>query len=126
MCLESQKSYVTLPNGWEHIVGGIDDESNAFCPDHKAIAEFQSNQCLGCVGGWGDCDLWKGFAYGKLTLTGDDFKQIESGICPKRTNGTFGIKQEKIEKIDLSERSTNESGLALVSAIHQYCNKYHS
>lgn len=127
MCSEEYKEHVRLPPGWEHINREIDDETHAFCPAHKEIAEFQGDQCAGCIGGWGDCDLWKSFAYNKLKLTDNDFKKIKEGVCPKRTNGTFGFNpaDRSIEDIDLSEPSSNKSGLAFEKAIKDYCSKYH-
>jgi hypothetical protein len=126
LCSNTHRTSINIPENWSHIYGGIDDEQHAFCPAHSDIMEFVRSQCSGCVGGWGDCGLWRAFAYSKLDLTNEDFLSIEKGICPKRVNGTFGFSQDGIEKIDLSQKVSVKSGVALSIAIKEYAEKYHT
>ena len=121
MCSKESKHKVTLPEGWAHCYGGIDDEGNGFCADHAEIAEFAESQCPGCVGGWGDCNLWRDFAYSdRRNLVPLDFISIERGVCPRRTNGTFAISPTGVEDINLSTEATTKSGVALALAIRDY------
>lgn len=124
LCSERHETAIDLPEGWATRYDQI-DEDGGFCPKHSVIAEFADDQCAGCVGGWQDCDLWRAFAYRTLNLTDDDFAELRGGICPKRTNGTFGMFDGTIEKIDLSERADNEAGAALAQAIIDYSARYH-
>lgn len=130
MCSEQHKATITLPDGWCGAYGGIDD-SHGLCPKHAAIADFKDSQCPGCVGGWGDCDLWSAFAYSTpphhaRQLTEDDFKLMRLGACPRRTNGTIGVhtgRSPYIEDIDLSSPSV-AGGRALADAIIEYRDTY--
>lgn len=125
LCRNKFDTEIDLPDGWAHRYGGSDDESNGFCPQHAIIAQFAKSQCPGCVGGWGDCPLWQAFAYRKYDLTSDDIAAIESGICPRRVNGTIGFSLTGgMEDIDLSDRAPTESGKALVEAIGEYVAEY--
>ena len=125
LCSKQSDHKVVLPDGWDHRYGGIDDENSGFCPDHSDVAEFAGSQCPGCVGGWGDCDLWRDFAHsGRRKLTPADFIKIERGICPRRTNGTFGVSSLGVEQLDLSTKATTKSGLQLATAIRDYWAAY--
>jgi hypothetical protein len=88
---------------------------SGFCPEHKDIAMFTSKQCIGCVGSWGDCDLFKDFAYSNRNLVEGDFDILRKGICPRRTNGTlmFNSGTGLLKRIDLSETSDTKVGMAL-------------
>lgn len=126
LCDESYQTKIQLPEDWASVYNGttVDD---GFCPNHIIIADWADNQCPGCVEGWGDCSLWQSFAYqDRENLSDDDFAKIKSGICPKRTNGTFGFsaKTGQLDKIDLSKTGTVESGIALEKAIKDYLEKY--
>jgi hypothetical protein len=104
---------------WD-IYSGLELEDKCLCPDHCKIAKFR-DQCLGCVGGWGDCELWNiifGYSFGKF-LTEDDFQQIKNGICPKRTNGTFEFNAGKVNRIDLSKAVLSEVGILFEKAIRE-------
>ena len=119
---------VEIPAGWELNYDGQAFE-NGFCPRHSIIAEWRRSQCPGCVGGWGDCDFHRAWAFeSKRSLTEQDFALIEQGICPRRTNGTMvanlGPKGVEIANVDLSERASPASGRALVAAIKSYWDKY--
>lgn len=130
MCSDKHEATITLPEGWCGAYGGVDDE-HGLCPKHAAIAAFKDAQCPGCVGGWGDCDLWSAFAYSTpprhaRPLTEDDFKLMRLGACPRRTNGTIGVRTGKppyIEDIDLSSPSV-AGGRALADAIIEYRDTY--
>jgi len=125
LCSNKSKHTVSLPDGWEHRYGSVDDEAHGFCPNHADVAEFADSQCPGCVGGWGDCELWRDFAYsGRRKLTPADFVTIERGVCPRRTNGTFGVSASGVEQLDLSTKATTKSGLSLATAIRDYWAAY--
>lgn len=126
VCSAKHTQKIPMPDGWDSRYRSLSDET-AFCPKHAVIAEFADSQCPGCVGGWGDCDLWRAFAYSKLELTPGDFRTIEMGICPKRTGGTFSVSmpEGKFEDIDLRDPPNVEGGKALAKAIRQYALKYH-
>lgn len=125
MCSEKTKNSIELAEGWAHVVGAIDDEQDGLCPKHAAIKDFKDSQCSGCVGGWGECDLFRDFAYsGKVKMTDEDFERIESGICPRRTNGTFSISGRHLNEIDMSEKAPPEAGKLLVTAIKEYIETY--
>lgn len=125
LCSASHKINLDLPEGWSARYKGTDEE-HGFCPAHSKIKGFTEN-CAGCVGGWGDCGLWSSFAYNKLEFTERDFDVIRSGKCPKRVNGSmiFDSATGKLEHVDISDPGTTESGEMLVQAIKDYCAKYH-
>ena len=111
---------VECPKGWK-----APDEvetDDAFCPDHKIIKDWEMDVCGGCVGGFGDCDLWRDFTYEEMRLSEKDFEIIASGKCPKRTNGTLFVDTNAgtMETVDLSEIASSESGKAFVQAIKDY------
>lgn len=109
-----------MPDGWDHQYDGIDDESGGFCPKHSSVKPFTDHQCTGCVSGWGDCQLWRDFAYsGRRNLSPGDFASLERGICPRRINGTFGVSPLGVERIDLSSEE-RRSGIELAAAIRDY------
>jgi hypothetical protein len=124
LCGERHTQKIPMPKGWDSRYGSVEDES-AFCPKHTPVAAFADSQCPGCVGGWGDCDLWQSFAYSKLKLTDGDLRTLENGICPKRTGGTFSVSAAGVQDIDLREAPAVEGGKALAQAIREYALKYH-
>lgn len=127
LCSNTHKTEVELPEGWDHRYGGVDDESAGFCPDHAAVAAFAESQCPGCVGGWGDCDMWRAFSSSyNRKITDADLASLEGGICPRRTNGTMSFSRGGVEKIDLSNRAPIEAGKAFADAIRDYVKKYPS
>lgn len=129
LCPQKHIAKIDLPEGWAHRYDEVNDEQG-FCPKHASISAFATHQCPGCVGGWGDCDLWSNFAYaGRRNLGPKDFEKLEAGICPRRTNGTIGVtmgggRLSKIEDINLSDRAPAESGKALAQAIRDYWKRY--
>jgi hypothetical protein len=69
--------------------------------------------------------MWRAFSSSySRTIGPDDYKSLECGICPRRTNGTIGFSRSGIEKIDLSDRAPVEAGKAFADAIMEYCSKY--
>lgn len=125
LCDADHKAEIVLPDGWTHRYSGIDDEEAAFCPDHAKVAYFAAEQCPGCVSGWGDCPMWRAFAYDRRTITPEDLAIIRTGRCPRRTNGTFGMGANgRFKDINLSEVATSESGEAFARAIEDYCRRY--
>ena len=125
LCSADTKHTITLPPGWALKYGGLDAE-NGFCPKHSIIKQFSDSQCPGCVGGWGDCSLWNAFAYNARgrNLNEADFASLAKGICPKRVNGTIGIRNGRREDLDLSDRAPPEAGAALAQAIRDYWETY--
>lgn len=122
LCSEEHKTEIELPEGWAS--QGVDD-SDGFCPKHSPIDAFRTSQCPGCVGGWGDCPMWKAFSSSSgRTIGAGDYELLEKGICPRRVNGTFGVSDGRIEDLDLSDRAPPESGAAFAKAIREYCLKY--
>ena len=130
LCDNSYTAQIEKPIGWRSRYEPIEleDEDHCFCPDHAIIAEWTQDQCSGCVGGWGDCSFWKDFAFKENLLTEEDHQSIQSGICPRRTNGTLFVntKDKTIDNVDLSDRSSVESGRALSNAIKEYVEKYNT
>lgn len=125
LCSKRSKHTISLPDGWAHRYGGIDDEGSGFCPDHAEVADFADSQCPGCVGGWGDCPLFRSFAYSSgRDLTPADFVAIERGVCPRRVNGTITVSPKGTQTLDLSAKATTRSGVALALAIRDYCAAY--
>jgi len=119
-CKSKHEIDVIVPDGWL-----VDDvETNGLCSDHAIIDYFISNQCPGCVGGWGDCALWESFAYDKNKLTAKDFEQIKKGFCPKRTNGSFVFEGGAFSEKDMSDQAPYPSGRALANAIKYYLKTY--
>ena len=124
LCEQSHEVDIETPEGWVGRYDGIDDEK-AFCPKHSVIKEFSESNCRGCVGGWGDCDMFRSFAYlYDRDITKDELTTVESGVCPRRTNGTFSVSSGEVAEIDLSETGTTESGKAFANAIREYMEKY--
>ena len=123
LCGERHEQKIPMPKGWNSRYRSVSDE-HAFCPKHAVVAQFADSQCPGCVGGWGDCPLWKSFAYRKLELTDGDFRTLEMGICPKRVNGTMMVERGKVTNVDLRDQPAVEGGKALATAIRAYALKY--
>lgn len=96
------------------------------CPEHKEIMGFIGTQCPGCVGGFGDCNLFRSFiCYGRdVTITDSKLEKIEEGYCPYRTNGTMIFGLEGLKKVNLSEQAPKEAGEALAEAIKEYIKRY--
>ena len=128
LCGNKHEQKIPMPDGWDSRYRSVSDE-HAFGPTHSIVSKFADSQCPGCVGGWGDCGLWQSFAYSKLELTESDFRTMESGVCPKRVNGTMGFNVMKsgvtCEDIDLRDAPVAKAGQALATAIRAYALKYH-
>lgn len=121
---------VEIPDGWNVRHSGIDMEE-AFCPEHAKAEDWLSQVCPGCVGGWGDCPLYRGFAYERKytqdnPVSRDDLAVIETGVCPKRVNGTFMRFEDDdhLTSIDISDRATTEAGKAMADGIRTYWEHY--
>lgn len=127
-CLCPRKFTVALetPEGWAHQYDLIEDETGGFCPDHGIVKAWVDSQCPGCVGGWGDCGLWKGFAYSSANLSEEDLEKIKTGHCPRRVNGTFSMDMigKTMTDINLSNAAPVEAGEALAKAIGDYWLRY--
>lgn len=125
LCSAEHEAKVTLPDGWRHRYGGIDDGQGGFCPRHAKVAAFAAAQCPGCVSAWAECPMFDAFAYrSRRTINESDFDSLRKGICPRRVNGTLGLNNGRIEKIDLSERADDDSGAAFAEAIKEYLERY--
>jgi hypothetical protein len=128
LCSEKHKAKADVPNTW--CIDSQIDVENGFCPDHSIIDEWRSAQCPGCVSGWQDCGLWKGFAYERYrhtmrdTLSEAELKAVACGTCPRRVNGTFGMSDGRLTDFDLSKKAETASGEAFVQAIRDYWLKY--
>jgi hypothetical protein len=125
LCPSQHEQTIKLPAGWAGLHDAIDAEK-CFCPSHIEVKDWVESQCPGCVGGWGNCSLWRAFGFSKLELTEADFQSIERGICPKRVNGTAQISNGVFSEINLSEQAPTASGIALVKAIKDYVAEYHA
>jgi len=79
------------------------DVEDAACPDHAGAMEFLGDQCPGCVGGWGDCQMFT--LVGNRSVSPDDLTTIRSGICPHRVNGTSSFGPGGFTAINLSKKS---------------------
>jgi len=126
LCSNDHKVVLDLPAGWGSRYGAVDDEQG-FCPEHSQVAGFSDEQCPGCVGGWGDCDLWSSFAYShpREPITAAEISAIRTGLCPRRTNGTFTFSRETgMVSEDLSKQSESEAGAAFADGIIAYLEKY--
>jgi len=127
LCSEKYQSKINIPENWS-IRYDVIYEEQGLCPNHNKIKEFIDSQCSGCVGGWGDCNLWRDFAYRDQNLTEKDFKIMRTGICPRRTNGTLIVDNSQnglsINELNLSEKAKKSSGIALERAIKDYWKKY--
>lgn len=125
LCESETVHAVTLPDGWVHRYGVMEEERQGFCPEHATVAEFAKDQCPGCVGGWGDCPMWDAFAYSgrKRTVGEEDFAALRRGVCPRRVNGSFMLADGVISDVDLSGRCP-AGGTAFADAIEDYCRKY--
>lgn len=126
LCETHHRTQIVLPPGWEHRYDAINDEVG-FCPDHAKVAAFAEAQCPGCVGGWGDCPMWRAFAFSHDRSIGpEDYKALEAGRCPRRVNGTSRVDRDRgtMADLDLSEQATVESGTAFAQAIRDYVAKY--
>lgn len=128
-CLCEEKTIVPIavPEGW--FIPDQCEENKAFCPKHILIKQFQSN-CSGCVGGWGECSMWRPFSSANARdITEEELQVIESGRCPRRTNGTMIVTKHKsgfheMEDVDLSDACSKKAGKAFADAIREYCEKY--
>lgn len=127
LCAKRTVAKFQVPDGW---IADDTDIEDGFCPAHAPIDEWRSAQCPGCVSGWGECGLWRGFAFERYrhnkheTLNERELMVIKTGTCPRRVNGTFGVFGGRQVDINLSERAETTSGAALVKAIKAYWRKY--
>lgn len=130
MCSRKCKVETTVPEDFVEAHGFQIDAYTVYtlCPDHAHLVDWVQNQCDGCVGGFGDCDLFSAFAYssGPIQLSENDFSSIKCGICPKRTNGsmTFDSRTGAIGYPDFSKQATNEAGVKLANDILTYRKNY--
>jgi hypothetical protein len=125
LCSKDTSHEIELPKGWVHRGGEIEDELDGLCPDHAAVADFANSQCSGCVGSFGDCDMFRAFSYARSRDVSEaDYAKLRQGVCPRRTGGTFSMTMKKenfeFETIDLSSKSV-EGGVAFAAAIEKYC-----
>jgi hypothetical protein len=127
LCPRVHVGKVGVPDGWTET--SLHSEAE-FCPDHAIIDEWKSAQCPGCVAGWGECPLWKGFAYERYrhnmadTLTEAELRKVACGECPRRVNGTFFSNGQSFGELNISEKAAYAPGEALVQAIRDYWTKY--
>lgn len=124
LCHEKFITKIDIPDGWIERYDTI-SSGNGFCPKHTQVGEFAKKQCPGCVGEWGDCDMWRSFAYnGRRGLTENDFAILRKGRCPKRTNGTMFLGPGGVKSINLSEVAEDAAGCAFADAIKEYSERY--
>lgn len=124
ICPNTKVVTIELGDGWGNAENVYYEK--ALCPDHIAIEPFIDNQCRGCVGGWRDCNLWRGFAHrDRRDLTERDFEVMRQGRCPRRTNGsmTFNSHTGELTRGDYSSLAP-EAGIALEKAIKDYWARY--
>ena len=123
MCPNTHEVEVSEAEGW---IGqeNSDFTGDFFCPDHLKVSEWMNDQCSGCVAGWGECSLWRGFASCILEtpLTKSEMDIIRSGKCPRRTNRTFSFSSKGIERLDMS--SPSNEGEAFYRAITEWWDRY--
>jgi hypothetical protein len=123
------REYLTIEfpdsSGW---TGSVDTDSDlhyVYCPNCMLEGEFFGEQCPGCVETFKDCALARAFMFSnKRTITELDLQQIADGVCPFRTNGTFGFSSAGFEALDISSKAGHEAGQAVVKAIKDYMEKY--
>jgi hypothetical protein len=113
--------------GWA-VQSAYVDEEMGFCPKHSPIEQFTNYQCVGCVSGWGDCGMWRAFAYSKNEMTDDYHRSLRAGVCPKRVNGTISVSIERgfsrMDDLNISSPAA-VAGAAFSVAIEEYIAKYH-
>lgn len=96
-----------------------------YCPNCKIQDGFFGEQCPGCVETFKDCGLSRAFMFSNnRTITDLHLNQIAEGVCPFRTNGTFGFSSAGFEKLDISSKAEHKAGEAVVKAIKDYVEKY--
>ncbi len=127
-CDKKARMALELPSGWKSR-GAPYLENDIFCQDHNLIIDFLDAQCSGCVGGWGDCGLFRSFAYDHdKDFSEEDAEQLRKGICPRRVNGTMESNVDEngltLKDVDLSELATSESGTLLAKSIQEYLEKF--
>ena len=125
MCNEEITIEVEMPAGWRTQYGIISPpDSDVFCPKHAVLKSFLSNQCPGCVSGWGECGLWDGITHHK-GLSELELCAIKHGRCPKRTNGTseYDARTGVFDQIDFSKPS--EVGPVVETMIREYRAKWY-
>lgn len=94
---------------------------DSFCEKHRAVEAFFSEQCPGCVSGWGECRFFDKLDLG---LSEEDKVAVLSGRCPERINGTLVVENGHMEDVDLSSPSIKEDGKAVVQAFADYRDIY--
>lgn len=129
LCPHTIVIFAPVDDRWQGIDHSYLESSELLCPDHAAIQPFMENQCPGCVGSWGDCPLWEGFAFsgGRRDIDDDDHATLQKGICPRRVNGTMvGSRTTGLHEIDLREGEElhPEAGKAVSKAIKEYCERH--
>lgn len=125
-CSEDFETECPTPKGWEY----ADEfyEEDCLCPKHAPLKEWFDSVCSGCVECFQDCNLARSYQSSKETITQEDKDTIKVGRCPYRTNGTMFVNRTEqgvsIEKVDLSEQASAESGKLLVETIEEYRKQY--
>ena len=126
-CGKKHEAKHYLPKDW--VASDKHVEKGVMCPEHSIINEWKESQCPGCVGGWGECALWHGFAfsYNDEPLNITEIESVRRGICPRRTNGTLFVStvpgEKLISDVDLSEKAPTEAGEAFADAIDDYMSR---
>lgn len=123
LCSNNYKTEIELPT--DFVLNDLTDE-NALCADHAGIKEWRNTVCRGCVGGFGSCDLWQGFAYKheRNKLTEEEMQVIETGRCPRKTSGWLMVSRAtgivNITPTDIAP----EAGKLFAKAIREYIEEY--
>lgn len=100
--------YMRLPEGWTGFVfedaeGCVNENygGTVWCQDCKAIGEYFSDLCAGCVGSRRECAFWGRLERGSVNPL--DLAALQTGRCPDRVNGTMVIAKWGLKVVDISD-----------------------
>ena len=105
MCNKQYEQDVLLSEDFTTIDGDYIETERGLCPKHAKLKQWIDTQCDGCAGGFGDCNLWKSFAFPSgytSKISESDFESIESGVCPRYTTGSINFINGKIFEDEFS------------------------
>ena len=130
LCRNNATFDVEMP-GWAARLDGIYVEESTYihCPDCAGESEWMDAVCCGCAGGLPECGLGRATLYGEYSpgLTQEQADTIAAGRCPFRANGTFSAGlggDPSFRPVDISEKATTESGLAMLRGFRRYADEY--
>lgn len=84
LCQKTVTKALTVAENWQVAYENVVEEDLAFCPTHAPVEAWRKENCSNCKESFGNCSLWKAFAYKNKTMKHEDYVLLEDGFCPKK------------------------------------------